>query len=113
SSRVSTYQGKWAGISGYVEPQDKSPLERAIKEIEEETGLNPSEIKLINSGEPLRIKDQKENRTWIVHPFLWNVKIKNIRLDWENVESLWIQPKELAMFETVPNLKETLERVMK
>ncbi|MHC1591495.1 MAG: NUDIX domain-containing protein [Candidatus Helarchaeales archaeon] len=113
SSQVSTYQGRWAGISGYIETSDQSSLDRAIIEIEEETGLNRSEIKLIKKGEPLRIEDSENDRIWIVHPFLWEIPSKDVKLDWENVELKWIEPEEIKNFETVPNLKETLDRVLK
>ena len=37
SGKVGSYQGAWAGVSGYVE-EDEQPLDTALKEVEEETG---------------------------------------------------------------------------
>lgn len=34
-----------------------------------------------------------------------------IVIDWEHKEAKWIDPKDIAKYETVPGLKETLERV--
>lgn len=112
SAVVSTYQGKWAGISGYIESGDKSPLDRAVKEIEEETGLRRTDLTLIREGKPLRIEDREQDRKWVVHPFLWKIEAEKIRLDWENVESRWIMPEELSDYDTVPQLRETLELVL-
>ena len=39
TDRVSTYKGRWAGVSGSVEA-GSTPIEQAIQEIEEETGLS-------------------------------------------------------------------------
>lgn len=52
SSRVGTYRGRWARVSGYIEKGDQ-PLTRALKEIEEEVGLGRDEFRLIKRGEPL------------------------------------------------------------
>jgi len=44
SRQVGSYQGKWAGVSGYVEsPPDK----QAMIEIGEETGLEAGDILLL------------------------------------------------------------------
>jgi translation initiation factor 2B subunit (eIF-2B alpha/beta/delta family) len=87
------------------------PIERAEKEIEEELGLVSSEVDLVRSGEPLRVYDEDKDTVWIVHPFLFNAKERNIELDWEHTESKWINPDDLNSYETVPKLRETLERV--
>ena len=110
SKKVSSYQGKWAGVSGYMEASDR---EQAYVEIEEETGLTRTDIKLITKGEPLSIIDEKLGRRWIVHPFLFHVKEPNkIKIDWEHTEMQWIKPAELINYETVPGLNDALENVM-
>ena len=45
SEHVSTYPGKWAGISGSLD-NDKTVDEQAIVEIEEENRLSREQIKL-------------------------------------------------------------------
>ena len=110
SSEVSTYQGKWAGVSGYIEMGDR-PIIRALKEIEEEVGLDKHKVQLINEGEPLRVPDEKRGIMWIVHPFLFESKTESIKVDWEHREFKWIDPSSLSDYETVPWLKETFVRV--
>jgi len=111
SEQVSSYQGKWAGVSGYIE---KTADEQALMEIEEETGLGAEDLKLIRKGKPLLIKDDKLGIKWVVHPYLFHIKDRSkVKIDWEHKEIKWIDPKNIDDYETVPRLKETLARVYK
>jgi translation initiation factor 2B subunit (eIF-2B alpha/beta/delta family)/ADP-ribose pyrophosphatase YjhB (NUDIX family) len=107
---VGTYQGKWAGVSGFLE-EGEDPLQRARIEIEEEVALKPAQAIIVRSGDSLRALDEEKDTVWIVHPFLFDVLDQKVRLDWENSESKWIDPDELSSFDTVPRLKEVFERV--
>jgi len=110
SGRVGTYQGRWAGVSGYLEGDD--PLAQALIEIAEETGLSPGDVALARAGDPLPVDDRARGLRWVVHPFLFDVATeKPPALDWENTEARWIAPPEIAGYETVPMLKEALARV--
>ena len=104
--RVRTYKGKWACVSGYLENEEA--LERAYKEIEEETGLKREDVKLIKAGKPIEFYDEKEKMNWRVHPFLFGVKRGNVKIDWEHTEYKWIHPEEIVKYETVPKLKEVI-----
>lgn len=108
SDKVSTYQGRWATVSGYIEAGEKDD-ETAFKEIREELGLNTNEIELIKKGS-LVYADGK----WIVHPYLFRLRSDEIKLnlDWEHVRYRWIEPEELNNYDTVPKLKEALENVL-
>jgi ribose 1,5-bisphosphate isomerase len=110
SHKVGSYQGKWAGVSGYLEG-DEAPLERAKTEIREEVGLNSAQISYMRAGEVLRALDEEKDTVWIVHPFLFELHQPNLRLDWEHTESRWIEPDDLRSYESVPKLKEAFERV--
>jgi translation initiation factor 2B subunit (eIF-2B alpha/beta/delta family)/ADP-ribose pyrophosphatase YjhB (NUDIX family) len=110
SSKVGSYQGRWAGVSGYLE-EGEDPLQRAKTEIEEELGLSSTQARLVRSGELLRAFDEQKETVWIVHPFLFEAREQNLRLDWEHAESRWIHPDDLRLYETVPKLKEAFERV--
>ncbi len=111
SEQVGSYQGKWAGVSGYI---DDTADKQALVEIEEETSLSGEDLRLIKRGKPLAIEDQKLNVKWVVHPYLFHIKDRDkIKIDWEHKETRWIDPKEIDNYETVPMLKETLARVYK
>lgn len=105
SGAVRTYQGRWSAISGYLE--DASPLEQALTEIEEETGLARGDVRLAAEGAPVEIADEEIGTRWIVHPFLFDIDDPQaVRLDWENLEARWVAPDELAALDTVPALAE-------
>ncbi len=109
SGQVGTYQGRWAGVSGYLE---QTADEQALVEIGEETGLGEEEIELMKKGKPLVVKDEKLGVKWVVHPYLFHIKDRDkITIDWEHKEARWIAPQDIDSYQTVPGLKETLARV--
>ena len=111
SRQVGSYQGKWAGVSGYIET---TADEQALVEIEEETGLSQEDLKLINKGEPLSIEDKKLGIKWVVHPYLFHIEDRGkIKIDWEHKETRWIKPEAIGNYQTVPKLKETLAQAYK
>ncbi|RLF51112.1 MAG: NUDIX hydrolase [Thermoplasmata archaeon] len=105
--KVRTYKGRWACVSGYLE-ENEGALERAYIEIEEETGLKRDDVKLIKAGEPIEFYDEKEKMSWRVHPFLFEAKRGDVKIDWEHTEYKWIYPEEIVKYETVPKLKEVI-----
>ena len=111
SERVGSYQGRWAGVSGYIET---TADEQALTEIAEETGLSQEDLELIKVGKALSIEDEKLGVKWVVHPYLFYIKDRGkIKIDWEHKEARWIKPEEIGNYQTVPKLKETLARVYK
>lgn len=110
SNKVRTYPGYWAGVSGSIKQVDESPDELVLKVIEEETGLRPRDVQFVRKGRPLRIVDG--NQCWIVYPFLYDVlNPDKIHPNWENTEKQWIEPGEITVYQTVPNLVQTLDRI--
>jgi len=110
SDRVGSYQGRWAGISGFIEP-DEEPLERALKEVSEEVGLDNESLSLVKRARPFPALDAEINTLWAIHPFLFSTNSPKIKLDWEHDAFRWIGRQDLHKFETVPKLEEALERV--
>ena len=120
SQKVGTYRGKWAAVSGYMEPGER-PLERALTEIREETGLERDRLVLVGIGPEMPIT----GTDFIVHPFLFELGnptdtfhpgAQRIvfddpfpNLDWEHTESRWVDPPELSILDTVPQLAEVFE----
>ncbi len=107
SSRVGSFQGQWAGVSGYLEPGDESPKARALTEILEETGVkSPS---LVRTADAVLARGHlNPQKVFIVHPFLWHVPDRSITLDWEHDEYRWIDPGQLKDYSTVPGLDRVL-----
>jgi 8-oxo-dGTP diphosphatase len=110
SGEVGSYQGSWAGVSGYIE---STADEQALTEIEEETSLKRDEVELLKKGKPLTVEDEGLGIRWVVHPYLFRIKDRDkIRIDWEHKESRWIKPEDIERYQTVPKLKEALSRVL-
>lgn len=106
SQRVGSYHGHWAGISGFVEP-DVTPDEQALVEIGEETSLQRDQVRMLRRGAIVEHIDAELGRHFYVHPFLFAVLApEQIQTDWEAVNMRWIDPKDLASYETVPKLQE-------
>lgn len=104
SARVSTYQGRWSGVSGSIDG-GRTPEQQARLEILEETTLTDADVRLVATAAPLTIDDVENGRCWIVHPFRFVVlHPEKIRTDWEHVESRWIAPSELDSYDAVPKL---------
>ena len=111
TDRVSTYKGRWAGVSGSVEA-GSTPIEQAIQEIEEETGLSNADAIPVLAGQSLDFVDDALNRRWVVHPFRFRVSDEaEIRLDWEHSEAVWTEPAQLERLPTVPRLFDAWLRV--
>lgn len=108
--KVRTYKGKWACVSGYIEDDD--PLHRAIKEIEEETGIKENEIKLLKKGEEIKFYDKDEKIYWHIYPFLFETDKNEIKIDWEHVEYRWVNIDEIDKYDTVPKLKEAIKKLL-
>ena len=107
SGKVRTMKFLWAGISGYIE--NESPLERALKEIKEETGLTNESVTLAEVGQPIgAVEPGTPSVLWIVHPFLFKSNTLLINMDWEHEEYKWISPKDIIKYKTVPKLREVV-----
>ena len=111
SEKVRTYRHRWAGVSGSIETGE-TPLEAAVREITEETGLARGEFDLAKEGGRLTTIDYALGVRWNIHVFRFSVKTPKITIDWEHTEFAWIEPSEISKYDTVPNLGESLKRVL-
>jgi len=107
SERVGTFRGMWSGISGYLEGRE-SPVRRARQELREETGITGAYLR---ARGPV-IRTRGDAVIFAIHPFLFDVSARRVRLDWENVEARWVAPKEIAKLPTVPRLADALASVL-
>ncbi len=106
SDKVAAYKGKWNAVAGYLD--EIKPLAEKIKEeLSEELGINEN-IEEIKIGQFYQYFDQYINKKWLITPVLATFKKEpEIKLDWEYTEYKWIEPAELADFDTVSGLEDT------
>lgn len=107
SGQVGSFRGKWSAVSGYVEGREDA-RHRALLEVREETRIRGARLR--KAAEPLITRDGAT--AFIVHPFLFDVPSRRVTLDWENLEYRWIAPPELAGLDTVPRLRDVLDRLL-
>jgi translation initiation factor 2B subunit (eIF-2B alpha/beta/delta family) len=113
SDAATTYPGRWAGVSGYVERLDgDGPVDAAAearREVREETGVDVGAP--TRAGDPLRVDDA--GRAWTVHPFLFDVPTRDVAPSGELAAAEWRHPTAAleAARPTVPGLWEAYERV--
>jgi translation initiation factor 2B subunit (eIF-2B alpha/beta/delta family) len=111
SEKVSTYQQHWGGITGSLEPSDKSCLQRALADIKEKTGFSEHDLHFIRTGKPLKINNNGVEG--LVHPYLFKIVTdpKKIKLDSENSEVSFVEPQKINDYQIVPQLKDIIDRV--
>jgi 8-oxo-dGTP diphosphatase len=112
SNRVRSYKGIWGGVSGRIQ-NTCTPLEQAELEVKEETGLSGEDIISVKEGQVLEFDDTETKIRKVVYPFLFQIKdADKVKIDWEHTQSKWIKPSEMEQYHTMPQLKETLLRVI-
>ena len=106
SGRVGSFRGRWSAVSGYLEGHEDT-RDRARREIREETGITRARFR----GTAPAIIARVGTTAYVVHPFLFDVPTRRVRLDWENVESQWIRVDDLGKYATVPRLADVVAAV--
>lgn len=99
------YPNRWSFCSGYVK-EFESAEDSVLREIKEETGLK---AKIAKRGKLFQVYDKKNNKNWVVMPFLCEVKSKDVKLDHENADFRWINHKDIIKYPTVPGLQKDLK----
>jgi len=107
SDRVGSYRGQWAGVSGYIE-HGESDEAAARRELEEEIGRGMA--KLVKHTDPERFRDG--DIVWCVHPFLFDVDDRSVKIDWEHQAFAWVAARDIAKYPTVPGLQQIVCRLL-
>ncbi|HEX9340371.1 MAG TPA: DUF126 domain-containing protein [Thermoplasmata archaeon] len=107
SEAVGSFRGRWSAVSGYIEGRE-DPRDRAVREVREETGLR--RLVLRATGQPVFART--DATVYVVHPFLFDVASRTIRLDWENTDHAWIRLEDLGRYDTVPRLADVVASVL-
>ena len=112
SDKVSTYQGKWNTVAGYLD--ELKPVEdKVYTELREEIGVGRELVESLRIGEMQTLPDQGVGKTWLIYLALADLKERpEIWLDWEHTEFRWIRPEELGEFDAVVGLWEGFQKMI-
>jgi 8-oxo-dGTP pyrophosphatase MutT (NUDIX family) len=111
SNAVRTYKEKWNTVAGYLDNPKQNIFEKMLEELKEELNITRRNISSYSYGKSYQFTDKDNNKTWIVHPSLVMLSQKPvIKLNWEHSTFKWITIDEIDDYDTVPNLKESMER---
>ncbi|MDR5672247.1 Translation initiation factor 2B subunit, eIF-2Balpha/beta/delta family [Halalkaliarchaeum sp. AArc-CO] len=106
-SAVDVYPNRWSGIADYLQSEPDDPLAEAERHLRETIGSG--RVDLVRSGAPITVPD--EDRTWLVHPFLFDVETRQIPSDGSIEGAEWVHSTAIRDRDTVPMLWETYRRV--
>jgi len=84
-------------------------LAQIYREIDEETGLTASDLRLAAAGPPGLARDGR--RVFVIYPFRFRAEHTDVRLNWENSRAEWVPPGEIRRRSTVPKLDRVWESV--
>ncbi|MDG1139452.1 MAG: NUDIX domain-containing protein [Opitutales bacterium] len=106
SRAVGSFQGYWSCVSGYLE-KGEDPKETAYREIWEETRKEASSIECTQAAGPFysEVPEVIFESYW----FLFRSKDQKITLDWEHDSYLWVSPKNIKDYKTVPWLQSMID----
>jgi len=107
SGKVGSFRGQWAGVSGFIE-HDERDEEAARRELLEE--INLSEPRITRRLDVQMFRDG--DTVWCVHPFLVDAKDPKIRIDWEHESHEWVAPQDVSGYATVPGLQQVICRLL-
>ena len=107
------WRNKYSLFGGKVEIGEK--IEDAVRrEVKEETGLEISDIKFIDFQEAITKKSFWKKKHFIFLDFACKTKsYKDIKLNSENQEFIWVYPKKALTLPLNPYASVTIERYLK
>ncbi|GAA4752593.1 hypothetical protein GCM10023350_42340 [Nocardioides endophyticus] len=88
--------GLWHCITGFVE-LGHQPLEKAVTEVHEETGLGLRELDDLVAGPVLELP-ALSGPPWQVHTFSARTQRRRLELNWEHSTYRWVRPAAVAGF---------------
>ena len=98
SSEVKWDSGQWHCVTGYV-PPGTSPLNQAIIEVHEETGISGDDLTLRGAAVFDKVGD--DGQIWRIHAFHFASATNELALNWEHDASRWVTVQE---FMTMPRV---------
>ncbi|QQS15754.1 MAG: NUDIX domain-containing protein [Candidatus Moraniibacteriota bacterium] len=112
SKGMRLYPEHWNGISGFLD-DGRGLREKALEEIQEETGLPKSSIRSMFLGAVFDQDAPEHKKTWIVHPILVEVDTDTLTLDWEAQNYKWTTCDDALKHKLLPGFEKVLRILLK
>ncbi|MBR2254648.1 MAG: DUF126 domain-containing protein [Candidatus Methanomethylophilaceae archaeon] len=94
-----SFPGKWSMVSGSIE-DGESPEEAAVREIREETSMEPGPVAA--TAEQILVREG--DVIWELHPFLFRLSSGDVKLNPENVGYEWVPVGDVGGYDTVDGM---------
>ncbi len=101
SEKLGFYPGLWSGITGFLD-DEKNPEDKLKEEIREELGIGDDNLGQIESALPFEIEDTRYSKRWTIHPLKAILLTKEVELNWEAEEYVWISPEKIYEYNLLP-----------
>jgi 8-oxo-dGTP pyrophosphatase MutT (NUDIX family) len=95
SALVTGSNGQWSVVTGYLEPAN-DPLSQAWTELDEELGLTPPALELRKAPPAVLLTSERSGQRFLVHPFLFESRSRQVKLNWEHDAFEWVAAVQLA-----------------
>ncbi|MGQ0699381.1 MAG: NUDIX domain-containing protein [Panacagrimonas sp.] len=105
SSQVGSDIGQWHCVTGFL-PSHEEPLQQAIQEIFEETGISDEHLALQHAV--VLELEGADGKRWRVHAFHFESLTDQIEINWENDLAQWVHHHQLDEVPTVTWLADVL-----
>jgi 8-oxo-dGTP diphosphatase len=105
SEEVGSMRGMWDNAGGYYD-ELITPEEIGHKELLEEAGITLEHITEMKEG--TIIEFEHNNKSYIYCLYYCTVSRESIILDYEHTDHMWVLPKDIENYDTVPYYLENL-----
>ena len=96
SDKVGWLKGRWHVIAGFLD-EEKTLRQKALEEVQEETGIGQDCIASVRALEPVHYTDEAKH--WIVYNVIVELSaFPKITLDWESPEYEWVEHAEVGSY---------------
>ncbi len=110
SDKVSTYQGKWHILAGYID-EFVSIEDKVLEELREEAGILPDKVKNFQIVDSFTVTNDNTGKSRRVYSTAVELKHKpEVKLNWEHTDFRWIKPEQVVDFDIIPNLVDKMKR---
>ncbi len=99
----------WDFVIATFSKPDRSPYENAVISVEYHTGLG---VRLLSTFQPFRWADEENRIVFVLHPFLFRVKSRQVRLSSKFSAAKWVRLNHILAHDRQDYLVSVLENTL-